>query len=113
MTSLPGPREWSPNQVVRNYLFAVTTNYQQLLPYNADRISLLVAPSVAGSNVYVALNGGLTQPNGIPLSSTLPPLILTFAQHGDMVKQPLWGAFPAGAANLYVVETVWLPQVGA
>lgn len=107
---LPGPREWSGNQQVNQYLFALSSQFKQCLPYNADRVSLLLACSAAGATIWVAFESGLVVPNGIPFTTTLPPLVLSFSQHGDIVKQPVYAVFPGGSGSLYAVETIWLPQ---
>lgn len=82
----------------------LSTSSQLIVPFSETRQSLVI-PGLLGVNLTVAFRADAVAGAGWLLQSTTPPVNLTAADHGDLVRGPWFALVSAGTPTLVWFET--------
>lgn len=95
------------NEITTVYAVQITTSYTQVIPYDPNRISLILSGNQGATIGFVY--GTATVPNTQLdfelVASTTPPVILTLEQHGDLVRGPWQAKTSSGNINYRAVAS--------
>lgn len=77
----------------------VTQTPQVLVPYDEQRISLVISPPSANTLV-LRFTADATLTGGMRITTSAGPLILTLALHGALVKGPIFAIVTLGSIDI-------------
>lgn len=78
---------------------------ETILPQEADRVSVLLAPVAAGTGFIRFGANDVNSLTGIPIAGMQWPLILNLQFNGDLCRQELIGQAVGGDLTVYTVAT--------
>jgi len=83
----------------------------QLVGNDADRIAIIFSASAAGP-AGIGLEPLASSANGLQLTNAMPPLTLTYRDHGALVGRAWFGRSAAGVP-LHIITVAFRPRQGA
>lgn len=78
---------------------------QRVATANPNRVALTIV-NLSNFNIYIAWDNQVSSTRGILLDAQGGNLTLYWEDDLELVTQEVWGVSPAGAASIFVVETL-------